>query len=491
MNGPDQAFDKLRPELAVIGPPLVIDLDGTLLHGDLLQESALRLLSQSPLQTLWLPLWLKDGKARLKQNIAQRVDLDVTTLPFDDRVLAMIDSARRSGRHTVLCTASDQKYANEVAAYLGCFDEVLASDGSTNLSARHKAERLVQRFGAGGFDYAGNSADDLPVWAAARNAIVVSASASVRAAAARTAQVELELPPRPAGLRTWFRALRLHQWLKNLLVFLPLLGAHRIDDLQLLGLSLLAFFAFGLCASSVYVINDLMDLESDRRHPRKRRRPFAAGLLSPVAGLAVAAVLLASALALALAAGPAFTGWLGVYFAGTVAYTFYLKRKLLLDALSLAGLYTLRIIAGTAAVGLVLTFWLLAFSLFLFLSLAFLKRYSELVVMLAEGRDAAAGRGYVTQDLPLVQMLGVGAGFSAVLVLALYLNSENVLRLYRTPELMWLTVPLTLYWISRMWMQAHRGQMHDDPLVHAVRDRPSLVCGALFVAVLWLGTLPW
>lgn len=472
-------------------PPLVVDLDGTLLRSDLLQESALRLLHTAPLQALCIPVWLLAGKAALKRRIAERVEVDVTTLPYDERVLAWIDDERARGRRVVLCTASDSRYAEAVAQHLGRFDEVIASDGHTNVSARRKAEQLVQRYGAGGFDYAGNARDDLPVWAAARRAVVVSAPASVRRAAHRSAEVEREFEPPAAGPRLWLKAVRLHQWLKNLLVLLPLLGAHQLGDVHKLGQALLAFVAFGLCASSVYVLNDLMDLESDRRHPRKRTRPFAAGRLSPAAGLAVAAVLLTAALALATLVGLAFMAWLAVYVGVTLAYTFWLKRKLLLDALALAGLYTLRIVGGAAAVALTPSFWLLAFSLFLFLSLAFVKRYSELLVMQDEGSSTAAGRSYVTQDLALVATLGVNAGFAAVVVLALYLNSENVLRLYRTPELMWLAVPLLLYWISRMWLKAYRGQMDDDPLMYAVRDPTSLACGALFLAVLWLATLAW
>jgi len=472
-------------------PPLVIDLDGTLLRSDLLQESALRLLHVAPLQALRMPVWLLAGKAVLKRRIAERVSIDVGTLPYDERVLAWIEDERARGRRVVLCTASDTRYAEAVALHLGCFDEVIASDGNTNVSARRKADELVRRFGVGGFDYAGNARDDLPVWAAARRAVVVSASDSVRDAAHRCAQVEREFQRPAAGPAQWLKAVRLHQWLKNLLVFLPLLGAHQLGDPGLLAQALLAFLAFGLCASSVYVLNDLMDLQSDRRHPRKRARPFAAGRLLPSTGLVMAAVLVLAAFVLAAFTGRAFMAWLAVYFAITLAYTFWLKRKLLLDALALAALYTLRIIGGAAAVSLTPSFWLLAFSLFLFLSLAFVKRYSELLVMQEEGRSTAAGRSYVTQDLALVAMLGVNAGFAAVLVMALYLNSENVLRLYRTPELMWLTVPLLLYWISRMWLKAHRGRMDDDPLMYAVRDPASLACGALFLAVLWLATLAW
>jgi 4-hydroxybenzoate polyprenyltransferase len=276
--------------------------------------------------------------------------------------------------------------------------------------------------------------------------------------------------------------------MKNLLLVLPLLGSHQISDIGLLVTALVAFIAFGLCASSVYLINDLMDLESDRQHPRKRLRPFAAGVLSPLTGVMLAGLLLVSSFAIAAFVAPAFLGWLLVYFAVTVAYTFVLKRKEIVDALSLAALYTLRIIAGGAAVGLAASFWLLAFSMFLFLSLAFVKRYSELQVMLAQGRDEAKGRGYRTDDLPLIQTLGVVSGFAAVLVLALYINGESVLRLYQRPEVMWLTVPILLYWITRIWIKTHRGLMHDDPVLFAIRDRVSIVAGALFLAVMWAAT---
>jgi 4-hydroxybenzoate polyprenyltransferase len=275
--------------------------------------------------------------------------------------------------------------------------------------------------------------------------------------------------------------------LKNLLVLLPLAGSFQFTNPLLLQQALLAFLAFGLCASSVYIINDLMDLESDRLHPRKKLRPFASGELSVGSGMAFAAVLLTLSVALGMTGRPAFLGWLAVYFAVTLAYTFFLKRRVLVDCITLGGLYTLRIVAGLAAVGLPPSFWLLAFSLFLFLSLAFVKRYSELAASAKLGRQDAHGRGYLTSDLPLVQSMGVSAGFGAVLLLALYINGDAVLKLYSHPEFLWLTIPILLYWISRMWMQAQRGNMHDDPVVFAVRDRYSLVCAVLFAATLWAG----
>lgn len=468
--------------------PLVVDLDGTLVRTDTLHESTLLLLRGAPQRALHLPLWLARGRARMKREIAQRVELDVAGMPFHDELVAWIGTERARGRRVVLATAADEKVAHAVAAHLGLFDEVIASDGTVNRSAHRKAALLVEKFGERGFDYAGNSRDDLPVWERARHAIVVSAPASVQRAAAQRAPVERAFGGLRAGARAWLKALRLHQWMKNLLLFLPLLGAHQIFDPALVTKAIVAFFAFGFCASSVYVVNDLMDLEADRHHPRKRLRPFAAGALSPLAGVAVAGLLLVAALAIAYAVAPLFLAWLLAYFAVTVAYTFALKRKEIVDALSLAALYTLRIIAGGAAVGIAASFWLLAFSLFLFLSLAFVKRYSELLVMLEQGRDEAKGRGYRADDLPLIQTLGVVSGFAAVLVLALYINGESVLALYQRPEVMWLTVPILLYWITRVWIKTHRGLMHDDPVLFALKDRVSILSGAMFLAVMWAAT---
>lgn len=460
--------------------PLVVDLDGTLILGDLLHESTLKLVRLQPLATLQLPLWLLRGKAALKHEIAERVEVDVATLPYNESLLVWLREQRAAGRGLVLCTASNERYARAVAEHLGLFDEVIASDTQTNVSARRKAEVLVQRFGDKGFDYAGNSADDLQVWARARQAIVVNASAGVAGQARQRFDVGAEFPSPPASARTWLRALRLHQWLKNLLILLPLAAAFQFNDLRLVQQLAVAFLAFGLCASAVYVLNDLMDLESDRAHPRKRLRPFAAGAISPVAGLGAVALLLVTSVGLAAASRPAFQAALAGYFALTLAYTFFLKRKVIVDCLALGTLYTLRIVAGWSAVGLGPSFWLLAFSLFLFLSLAFVKRYSELQVVAKLGRTDAAGRGYLASDLPLVQTMGVSAGFGSAMLLALYINGDTVMRTYSHPEVLWLLVPIQLYWVSRMWMQAQRGHMHDDPVVFAVRDPVSLGCGLLF-----------
>jgi 4-hydroxybenzoate polyprenyltransferase len=463
--------------------PLCVDLDGTLIRSDMLIESALNLLRRNPLYALRFVGWLLRGKAHLKREIAARSDVDVALLPYEPRMLDLLRDAHAQ-RKRVLCTASDQKFADAVAAHVGSFDEVLASDGVRNLSGANKGETLRERYGERGFDYAGNATPDLLVWRHARSAIVVNASASLAKKAAQVAPVEREFAREGSSLRIWFKALRLHQWLKNALVFLPLLAAHRLLDPGSIGLALLAFLCFGLCASGVYVLNDLLDLESDRNHPRKRLRPFAAGTLPLQSGLIAAPVLTLISFALAFVLAPKFALVLFGYWLLTLAYSFKLKRIAMLDTVVLASLYTVRIVAGTVAIHVALSFWLLAFSMFLFLSLAMIKRYTELHSLLQQGRNRTDGRGYEVDDLSLIQSLGGSSGYLAVLVLALYINSTASEALYKHPQILWLLCPLLLYWISRIWLKTHRGRMHDDPVVFALTDRVSRVVLALCAAVI-------
>ncbi|WP_026223628.1 UbiA family prenyltransferase [Methylosarcina fibrata] len=471
--------------------PLVVDLDGTLIHTDMLHESALRVLRDSPLYTLHIPYWLSRGKAALKQNLANRSDFDPSSLPYNKELLEWLRQQKALGRKLVLCTASDLSIATAISEHLGVFDEVMASDGVRNLAGKHKAELLVQCFGHAGFDYAGNSNADLAVWQQAHKAVVVNASDALIKKASAYCEVERVFPSPALEFKVWRRVFRVHQWLKNLLLFVPILAAHQLTNPDIWLELILAFFSFSLCASSVYIANDLLDLESDRQHPRKCKRPFASGLVPAWMGVVLAPVLLFSSLALARHVGEAFFSWLLFYFALTCAYSWMLKRVMLIDCLTLAMLYTLRIVAGAAAVEMSLSFWLLAFSVFLFLSLAFVKRYAELEVQLLHGKQKAHGRGYYTSDASLLQTMGITSGYAAVLVLALYLNSDAILKLYRTPEWVWGAVPIMLFWVSWMWMQAHRGKMHDDPLVFAVKDKASLLSGVAFSIVLAIGTLGW
>lgn len=454
--------------------PLCVDLDGTLVRTDLLLESVLALLKRNLLYLFVLPLWLLRGRAHLKCELARRVRLDISRLPYDQRVLDLLE-AERGRRPLVLCTASDQMLAEAVAQHIGCFDGVMASNGLRNLSGHRKADVLVEAYGERGFDYAGNEARDLAIWQHAKRAYVINAGGGLAARASRISEVAAVLPGERAGLRIWFKALRLHQWLKNVLVFVPLLAAHMLLRPSAVAHAVAAFVIFGVCASGVYVLNDLLDLGADRAHPRKRERPFAAGRLPLVVGFVIAPVLTVVAFAAAYVLSSHFALVLLAYYMLTLAYSLRLKQIAMLDVLVLAGLYTVRIIAGGVAIASGMSFWLLAFSMFLFLSLALLKRYTEVAAQSRNGRELVKGRGYAATDASLLAMLGGASGYLSVLVLALYIDSTASAALYHHPQWLWLMCPLLLYWISRFWIIAHRGAMHDDPVIFAVTDNVSRV----------------
>lgn len=464
--------------------PLCVDLDGTLILSDLTVESILALVRRNPLYLLLLPVWLLRGKAYFKRRIAERVALDVARLPYDARLLAWLRE-ESAGRERILGTASDQRYADAVAAHLGCFETVVGSDGVHQRGGRGKAEWLLAHCGERGFDYAGNAPVDLAVWRHARRAIVANAPPSLVRRAAGVAELGRVFPPRGGAARAWLRALRPHQWFKNVLLLVPLVAAHRVFDPQALAQAFIAFAAFCLCASAAYLLNDLLDLDADRRHPRKCRRPLAAGTLSLRAGLLTVPVLAAAGLALGACLPGRFLALLLLYLAGTLAYSFVLKRIVLLDVVALAGLYVIRVLAGAVAIAVPASFWLLAFTLFLFFSLALLKRHVELRQLAGAGGESTAGRGYATEDLPLVRSLGTTSGYLAVLVLALYIDSPASVALYTHPMLLWTLVPVLLYWVSRTWLLAGRGAVHDDPVAFALTDRVSLAVVAVFALVLW------
>ncbi|MCW5632881.1 MAG: UbiA family prenyltransferase [Rubrivivax sp.] len=460
--------------------PLCVDCDGTLIRSDLLHEAVLALVKTRWWLVFALPWWLLRGRAHLKRQVARHVRLDAATLPYHEPLVAWLREERARGRRLVLATAADRSLADGVAAHLGLFDEVLASERGVNLAGAAKGRELARRFGEHGFDYAGDSRRDLDVWRHAGGAIVVGPAAGTLAAAAGGVAPLLHVFDRGAAhLADYLRALRLHQWLKNLLVLLPALSAHRIGEAATLGVSLAALLAFGLAASGVYVLNDLLDLPSDRRHARKRHRPFASGRVPVAHGAVMVPGLLAAAAAVALTLPPLFQGVLLLYLSVTTAYSVSLKNQPVVDVIVLASLYALRVLAGSAATGIQPSFWLLAFSLFLFLSLALVKRHAELGAVLRQDGQRAAGRGYEVADLVLLMALGVAAAMAAVLVLALYVHDGETARLYAEPRALWLIVPLLLFWVMRLWMITHRGGMHDDPVVFAARDSTSLAVLAL------------
>ena len=467
-------------------PPLCVDLDGTLIKTDLLWESLLVLLKQNPLLVVLLPLWLIKGKAYLKHEIARRVTLDASTLPYDQDLVEFLSEERRSGRELILATASHESFARAVATHLGLFDErVFGSDCSVNLKGVRKVALLVERYGTRRFAYAGNSTADFPVWAEASEAIVVNASAAVESRARTLTTVSRVFSSPAKWAKSVAKALRVHQWAKNVLVFVPVLASHQLINGRLMLQAGLAFLAFSLCASSVYIINDCLDLESDRRHPRKRNRPFASGSLSIPFGLTLAAVCLVGGVLVAVALPPLFLLVLAGYLVLTTGYSFYLKQFVLLDVIVLAQLYTVRVYGGGAATGVAPSHWLLTFSLFLFLSLALVKRFTELRLMSQTEGKGLHGRGYWVTDLEHVSSIGTASGLLAVLVLALYISSKEVLLLYTHADVLWLVCPVMLYWISRVWMLAYRNQMDDDPVVFAVKDPKSYALAAIIAAILF------
>ncbi len=471
-----------------MSPPLVVDLDGTLLRSDSLVESGLAFVRAQPANAFAPLLWLAAGKVHLKCQLARSSQLDVDNLPYNQEVIDLIETERNKGRTIVLATACHRTFAEQIASHLKLFDRVLATDESINLSAHRKRDRLIREFGERGFDYMGNARDDLVVWAAARNAYVVDPEPGVEKKARALGNVVQVIATPDNRLKAWAKALRFHQWTKNLLLFVPLLASHGIGDPDLLLKGMLAFLFFGLCASSVYLLNDLLDIADDRHHPKKRNRPFASGALPFKSGLVAIPLLLIVAFTGALWLLPwKFTAALGVYYVLTLAYSLTLKRIIVVDVITLALLYTIRIIAGTFAFGVSLTFWMLAFSMFMFLSLALVKRYAELKDARRRGiKGKTRGRGYYPDDLEMIASLGAASGYLSVMVLALYIQEGTTIALYSHPEIIWAACPLLLFWVSRTWLLTHRGVMHDDPVVFALKDRVSLVVGALFGSIFWL-----
>lgn len=478
---------KQLSDVRPVDRPLCVDMDGTLLRSDLLVEAIFQLLKDNVLYLFMLPVWLLRGKARLKEQIARRVTLDAGVLPYHQQLLAFLRAEHATGRPLVLATASNEKFAHAVAAHLGIFDSVLASDGTTNLSGSSKLARIEALCANRGFDYAGNAMIDLQLWTRADRVIVVNPERGVLRSAEQLGKPVVHFDDRGEHrLSGYLRALRLHQWLKNLLIFVPLLMSHRFGDAILLGQAVVAFIAFGLCASSVYLLNDLLDLPEDRRHLSKRNRPFAAGSVSLIHGAALVPFLLLASLLLAMLLPVEFLVVLATYYAITLAYSLRLKRFALIDVLTLASLYTMRIIAGAAAVAVTPSFWLLAFSMFLFLSLALVKRYTELLTLKQSGATDVPGRGYRIWDLETLSHFGTAAGYMAVLVLALYINSEDVKTLYSRPQVIWLLCPLLLYMVTRIWLLARRDELHEDPVMFVVQDRDSQILALAGAALLWL-----
>jgi 4-hydroxybenzoate polyprenyltransferase/phosphoserine phosphatase len=468
---------------------IAVDLDGTLVNSDMLIENIFLFLRHYPLRIFELIVWLLRGKAFFKRSLANAILPDVYALPYNRPLIDWLERQRSAGHSLVLATASDLRLAQRINDYLNLFVEVFGTEDK-NLSSNHKRKVLVDRYGEKGFEYVGNSSADFAVWKSAAVIHIVNPERGVLAAAKNLGTMGKVFDNRPPYWPTLLKSMRIHQWAKNMLIFVPLLASHRVFELPLLSSGLLAFIAFGACASSVYLLNDLLDLPDDRQHPTKRHRPLAAGTLPILHALFYIPALLLGSFIIAIAWLPlAFSGVLAGYYLLTLAYSLWLKRLAMIDVVTLAMLYTVRVVAGVAAMALVTTFWILAFCIFIFLSLALLKRYTELrEARQMNQQDKSSGRGYYPADFELLASLGGSSGYISVLVLALYINEATSLTLYHSPQWLWAACPLLLFWISRTWLLAHRGQMHDDPIVFALRDPVSRWTGLSFLLAFTLAT---
>lgn len=491
--------------MSVIGQdvdvPLYVDLDGCLLRTDTLWESFAGALQARAISALAALGSIAGGRAQFKRRMAALGKHDVETMPRHEKLFAWLREQHAAGRRIVLATAADRTVAQAVAESIAqsegveLFDGVLASDGRTNLKGRTKLEAIRRDAQGERFDYCGNGPEDIAIFAQARHAIVAGATERVLAAARRRADVAEVFDPQASvaqKARSWLQAVRPHQWMKNLLVLVPLLASFRVDEVPALVLALLGVASFSLAASSGYVLNDLLDLASDRRHPRKRDRPFAAGTLSVRSGFAGAAALLLLSLAVAAFVGSGFASWVLFYLAVTGIYSGFARRVALLDVATLAGLYTIRVLAGGAAIGVEVSYWLIAFSVFMFFSLALVKRCGELVARIDRGEHTGEGRGYRTTDLPVLQTLGIATSCAALLVLALYVHDPDVERRYASPQILWMMLVGLLIWIGRLWLATARGRMTDDPLVWALRNRGSRwTLAGLLVLFAAAAVSPW
>lgn len=463
--------------------PLAVDLDGTLIHSNLLFEGASSYVTRAPIGVLNLARWAAAGRDRLKVEVASRVAVEPAILPYRADVLDWLKAERRAGRRLVLVSAGDERQVNAVADHLGIFESSFGTRLGRNLKSGAKRDLLVEQFGSGGYDYVGDNGADLEVWADAHAAHVVGTGRFVSRVAETTPVGKIFPRSEMSTARLLVKAMRPHQWAKNLLVAVPLLTAQLVGDPTAALRTVLAFILFSLTASSAYLLNDIVDVPNDRIHPKKRRRPFASGQLSLLVGWLAWPALAAVALGLALALLPwEFAVVLAAYYVLTLTYSFWAKRKGVLDVIVLGGLYTIRLIAGGAAIAVPLTMWLIAFSMLFFLSLALIKRVSELSRLRQTG-DELRGRGYLDSDLELLASYGVASSIGSIVIFTVYLQDAHTREMYAHPAVLGFAIPILLAWLMRCWLFAHRGFMNEDPIVFAIKDPKSLLLGALFVAV--------
>ena len=475
--------------------PLIVDLDGSLIRTDSLWEACLAALRMKPLEAACWPLWLLKGKAYFKRRIAERAELEVEHLPYDAEVLAYAQTSAAIGRKVALVTAADQNIADRVAAHLGIFIEAKGSDGMHNLGGRNKAKWLAEQFPEG-YEYIGDHPVDVPVWQGATHATSAGRHGERLHRQHLSAHASAQFLPYGgivgnSKIKTWLSAMRVHQWSKNLLLLVPFIMAGKLMTLPDFGKVLLGILSFSLLASATYIINDMLDLAADRQHPTKSKRAFASGQIAIPHGILTIAVLAFLSLSLLWFLGePDFAMAALCYTIVTLAYSFHLKREVLLDAMVLSGLYTLRITAGAIVLALPISWWLISFSFLFFFSLALMKRYAELALMKKNGKFKT-GRDYRVRDMPVLLGLGLGATFGSVVLFIVYLILEyfnTQLPMFGHPQWLWPIAVFILFWQVRLWLLTNRGEMHQDPIYFALKDKASIKLGALcmlMIALAW------
>jgi 4-hydroxybenzoate polyprenyltransferase/phosphoserine phosphatase len=452
---------------------IICDLDDTLIKTDILLESVLKLIRTQPLRVLALPFWFARSKAFAKSKIANLVTIDPATLPYRDEVLRLIRERRQSGARTILASASNERVVRAIAEHLQCFDDVKGSSDTVNLKSGNKLAWIKETFNNAPFEYVGDSAADLPIWKSASRATLVNPSAAVLASVKQTGVAHAVISDKASSPKLIVRQMRVHQWIKNALLAVPLVAAHRIFDWGSWQNLIVGMMSFSLIASFVYVMNDMLDIDNDRQHPTKKNRPFASGLLPLRTGFLLAPALGLASLTLASALGPDFAAVIILYLVTNILYSTRFKESVMLDVVILASFYTMRLMAGSAATDVVISHWLLSFSTFFFLGLAMVKRYTELLRVVGRSKKALFGRGYTSEDRLPVLIMGITSSLVSIVILALYFHSPEMLALYSRPTRLWVLAPLMLFWNGRIWMLTNRGLVDDDPVVFAVRDRTS------------------
>lgn len=451
--------------------PLFVDLDGTYTKTDLLFESFLVAIKQNPLILFYCLFWLLKGKAYLKYQLSLHSEVKARSLPLNKEFYSFLLTQKKNGRKLYLATATNEKFARAIIDNDRIFDGYISSTEKVNLKGKYKLQEIKKL--SPNFSYAGNDAVDFEIFQEAEQKLLVNPSYAARKKISQ-APVTQVFDLNYFDSKAWLKQLRVHQWLKNLLIFVPLFVAGQFTNIYNIAIIACAFFAFSLLASATYIINDLLDLESDRAHSRKRNRPLASGQISIQQGMLASLVLFVVSISLSLVIGLPFFYVILMYLCLTLFYSFKVKQYIAMDVLTLALLYTIRIFAGAAAIGVVASFWLIAFSIFVFLSLALVKRCSEIQSMGVEGKKRAKGRDYTVEDYAVLKSFGASSAMMAVLMFCFYINNNVLTDQYQQPNLLWLIVPALCYWLMRMWIKTHRGEMHDDPIVFSFTDKGSL-----------------